>query len=165
MKSPYSPESAEGMQKGKGLWNWMENIYRHCVFSDAIDLWACYAHGYLSGRFTAGKTTGHTTIIRHEDLVAYPTKLEQHTRSGPWGNHSRSIHRPCRIATMGCSTDSAKNYRRWSVRVYPLFACDDEPQAYGLVLLWHWSVEGRSFHASSSSCPWARCTRKREWFC
>lgn len=45
------------------------------VFSDAIDLWACYAHGYLSGRFTAGETTEYTTIIRHEDLVAFPTKI------------------------------------------------------------------------------------------
>ena len=84
VKSPYSLESAEGMQKGKGLWNRMaqgvrfksaEIEYRQCVFPDAIDLWACYAHGYLSGRFTAGGTTGYTTIIRHEDLVAYPTTI------------------------------------------------------------------------------------------
>ena len=43
--------------------------------SDAIDLWACYAHGYLSGRFLAGGSTKYTTIVRHEDLVPYPTKI------------------------------------------------------------------------------------------
>ena len=29
----------------------------------------------LSDRFTAGGTTSLTTIVRHEDLVAYPTKI------------------------------------------------------------------------------------------
>ena len=52
-----------------------ENEYRQCVFSCAIDLWACYAHGYLSGRFLAGGSTKYTTTVRHEDLVAYPTKI------------------------------------------------------------------------------------------
>ena len=84
VKSPYSPESNEGMQKQMERWNWMtqgvrldspENEYRDCVFSDAIDLWACYAHGYLSGRFIAGETIQYTTIVRHEDLVAHPTKI------------------------------------------------------------------------------------------
>ena len=52
-----------------------ENEYRQCVFSCAIDLWACYAHGYLSGRFLAGGSTRYTTLVRHEDLAAYPTKI------------------------------------------------------------------------------------------
>ena len=51
------------------------NIYRNCVFFDAIDLWACYAPGYLSGRFIAGDTTKFTAIVRHADLVAYPTEI------------------------------------------------------------------------------------------
>ena len=82
--SSYSLKSAEGMQKGNRRLKWLtqsvkvdpeENIYINCVFSDAIDLWACYAHGYLSGRSTAGETTKFTTIGRHGDLVAYPTKI------------------------------------------------------------------------------------------
>ena len=71
------------MKRGGDKWEWLtqrvkldshENGYRDCVCSNVIDLWACYAHGYLSGRFTAGETTSLTTIVRHEDLVAYPTK-------------------------------------------------------------------------------------------
>ena len=84
VKSSYSLVSDVGMKKGKGNWEWLtqrvkldseENEYRACVFSDVIDLWACYAHCYLSGRFTAGETTNLTTIARHEDPVAYPTKI------------------------------------------------------------------------------------------
>ena len=82
--SPYSLESNEGMQKTWGRWDWMvqgvkldspEKEYRQRVFSDAIDFWTCYAHGYLSGRFLAGGSTKYTTIVRHEDVVAYPTKI------------------------------------------------------------------------------------------
>ena len=72
------------MKRGGDKWEWLtqrvkfdseENEYRACVFPNVIDLWACYAHGYLSGRFSAGETTSLTTIVRHEDLVAYPTKI------------------------------------------------------------------------------------------
>ena len=49
--------------------------YRNYIFSDAIDLWACYVHGYFSGRFIAGDTTKFISIVRHGDLVAYLTKI------------------------------------------------------------------------------------------
>ena len=84
VKSHYSLFPDSGMMRGGDRWEWLtqrvkldseENECRACVFSDVIDFWACYAHGYLSGRFTAGETTSLTTIVRHEDLVAYPTKI------------------------------------------------------------------------------------------
>ena len=63
VESHYLLVSDAGMKRGQGKWEWLtqrvkldseENGYRACVFSDVIALWACYAHGYLSGRFTAG---------------------------------------------------------------------------------------------------------------
>ena len=73
-----------GLKRGGEKWEWLtqkvkldsnENEYRECAFSNVIDLWACYAHGYLSGRFmTASETTSLATIVRHGDLVAYSTK-------------------------------------------------------------------------------------------
>ena len=84
VKSHYSLFPDQGMKRGGDKWEWLsqrvkldshENEYRDWVFSNVIDLWACYAHGYLSGRFTAGETTSLTTTVRREDLVAYPTKI------------------------------------------------------------------------------------------
>ena len=84
VKSHYSMVPDSGLKRGGGRWDWLaqsikldtdENEFRECVFSSAIDLWACYAHGYLSGRYTAGETTDRTTIVRHEDLVTYPTRV------------------------------------------------------------------------------------------
>ena len=82
----YSLRSDVGIPKGKGKWHWLsqkvvldsrENEFPNCQFRDAIDLWSCYAHGYLSGRFVAGDGYQFVTIVRHEDLVAYPVKVMQ----------------------------------------------------------------------------------------
>ena len=74
VKSHYSLVPASGSKRG-GEKVGVAYEYRECAFSNVIDLWACYAHGYLSGLFTAGVTTSLTAIVRHEDLVAYPTKI------------------------------------------------------------------------------------------
>ena len=87
MHQSYSLRSDVGLPKGAKkvrYWHWLsqpvvvdshENEFPKCRFRDAVDLWACYAHGYLSGRFVAGDGYPFVTILRHEDLVAYPVKV------------------------------------------------------------------------------------------
>ena len=82
----YSMRSNIGLSNEGSKSNWLsqevvldsfENELANCRFNDAVDLWSCYAHGYLSGRFVAARGYPFVTIARHGDLVAYPVQVMQ----------------------------------------------------------------------------------------